>query len=85
LPLKKVNSNLTITEFIRLGFSNAVDIPLVAIIKGIAGLIGYLMFGIEDAILFAILTVICSAIPMVDTTSVWVPLVLYLLAQGQQG
>ncbi len=85
LPLKLFNSNLAITEFKRLVFSNAVGIPLVAIIQGIAGLIGYLIFGVQGAILLAILTAICSVIPMVGPTLVWVPLALYMLSQGQQG
>ncbi len=85
LPLKVFNSNLAITEFKRLVFSNAVGIPLVAIIQGIAGLIGYLIFGVQGAILLAILTAICSVIPMVGPTLVWGPLALYMLSQGMQG
>jgi predicted PurR-regulated permease PerM len=85
LPLKKINTNLAIAEFKRLVFSNAVGIPLVAIIQGIAGLIGYLIFGIQGAILLAILTAICSVIPMVGPTLVWGPVALFMLSQGHQG
>lgn len=85
LPLKKFNSNLAITEFKRLVFSNAVGIPLVAIIQGISGLIGYLIFGVESAVLLAIFTAICSVIPMVGPTLVWGPVALFMLSQGQQG
>lgn len=85
LPLNKFNTNLAITEFKRLVLSNAVGIPLVAIIQGIAGLIGYLIFGVQGAILLSILTAICSVIPMVGPTLVWGPVALYMLSQGQQG
>lgn len=85
LPLKNFNSNLAISEFKRLVLSNAVGIPLVAIIQGIAGLIGYLIFGVQGAILLAILTAICSVIPMVGPTLVWGPVALFMLSQGQQG
>lgn len=84
LPLKKINSNLAIAEFMRLVFSNAVGIPLVAIIQGVAGLIGYLIFGVEGAILLGIITAICSVIPMVGSTLVWGPVSMYLMTQGQQ-
>ncbi|MBK7762909.1 MAG: AI-2E family transporter [Bacteroidetes bacterium] len=83
IPLKKSNSNLAIAEFKRLVFSNAVGIPLVAIIQGITGLIGYLIFGVDGAILLGILTAVFSVIPMIGAMLVWGPLALYLLAQNQ--
>lgn len=83
IPLKKSNSNLVIAEFKRLVFSNAVGIPLVAIIQGICGFIGYLIFGIEGSILLGILTAVFSVIPMIGATLVWGPLTIYLLAQNQ--
>ena len=85
LPLKKNNSNMAISEFKRLVLSNAVGIPLVAILQGMAGFIGYLIFGIQGALLLGILTAIFSVIPMVGATLIWGPLALYLLSQGEQG
>lgn len=85
LPLKYFNTNLAISEFKRLVLSNAVGIPLVAVIQGIAGLIGYLIFGVHGAILLSILTAICSVIPMVGPTLVWGPVALFMLSQGHQG
>jgi predicted PurR-regulated permease PerM len=85
LPLTKINSAFVIDEFKRLVFSNAVGIPLVAIIQGVAGLVGYLIFGVQGAILLGILTAICSVIPMVGPTLVWGPLALYLMSQGENG
>jgi predicted PurR-regulated permease PerM len=85
LPLKQKNTTFVLSEFKRLVFSNAIGIPLVAIIQGVAGLIGYLIFGVDGAILFGILTAVCSVIPMVGPTLVWGPLALYLVSQGQHG
>jgi predicted PurR-regulated permease PerM len=84
IPLKKFNTDLAITEFKRLVISNAVGIPLVAIIQGIAGLIGYLIFGVKGAVLLSILTAICSVIPMVGPTLVWGPVSLFMLSQGKE-
>lgn len=85
IPLKNSNVTLTISEFKKLVFSNAVGIPLVAIIQGITGLVGYLIFGVDGAILLGILTAVCSVIPMVGPTLVWGPLAIYLLSIGDSG
>ena len=60
--------------------SNALGIPIVAVIQGIVGLIGYWIFGVQDFVLFGLLTAIASVVPVVGTMLVYVPLALYLLS-----
>lgn len=65
-------------------FSNAIGIPLVAIIQGITAFIGYSIFGVQDALLLGILTAIFSVIPILGSMLIWGSLSLYLLASGMQ-
>ncbi|KXK42279.1 MAG: membrane protein [Bacteroidetes bacterium OLB11] len=85
LPFKKGNSKKFISSFKSLVYSNAIGIPIVAIIQGIVGLIGYLIFGVQNFLLMSILTAICSVIPMVGAMLVWLPLGIYTIAIGHVG
>ena len=59
--------------------ANAIGIPLLAIIQGFFAYMGYLLFGVESAILYAILTAFSTIIPIVGTTIVWAPIGIGLL------
>src|SRR5690606_22853991 len=63
--------------------SNAIGIPILGLCQGIVAMIGYYFFGIENAILWGLLTGAASIIPMVGTMIVWVPICVYLLATGE--
>lgn len=62
--------------------SNAIGIPLLAIIQGVVGTIGYFIFKSPDPILFGFLTCSASIIPLVGTAIVWFPLGLYIALTG---
>jgi len=50
-----------------------------AIIQGFFAYMGYLIFGVENALLYAILTAFATILPLVGTMIVWVPLGISLL------
>ncbi|MEY3433592.1 MAG: hypothetical protein RL131_1528 [Bacteroidota bacterium] len=62
--------------------ANAVGIPLISIIQGIAAYIGYLIFGIDDALLWGFLTGVFAFFPILGTMMIWVPLVIFLFSKG---
>lgn len=62
--------------------ANAVGIPLISLIQGITAYIGYLIFGIEDALMWGFLTGVFAFFPIVGTMMIWVPLVIFLFSQG---
>ncbi len=82
IPFQPKNVNFIIKEVRNLIFSNALGIPIVAVIQGFAGLIGYWIFGVEEFILMGILTAISSAIPLVGIMLVYIPLMLFELSSG---
>jgi len=80
IPLKHTNLDILSTETIVMIRSNAIGIPLLAIIQGLAGALGYWIFGVNEVILWGFITAVCSVIPIVGTGLVWVPLTIYLFA-----
>lgn len=83
IPLKKENLRLFGREMNKLVISNAIGIPLVAIVQGLFGLIGYLVLGVSDAWFWFIFTCIASMVPFVGSAMAYVPLTIVLFAQNQ--
>lgn len=78
--LKKMNSDLR-----DLVISNAVGMPLTAFIQAIIAYIGYLIFGVDDSFTWFILTIFAAMLPVVGAALIYLPLGLFLLAQGETG
>jgi predicted PurR-regulated permease PerM len=55
---------------------------LIAIIQGILGSIGFLIFGIQSPILWGVAMAIASFIPLIGTALVWLPAGIISLIQG---
>ena len=85
IPMKNINKKETMDRINLMVKSNAIGIPLVAILQGIIALIGYLIFNVPNAGLAAIVTGFCSIVPIVGTMVVWVPLGIYFMVLGQWG
>ena len=85
IPLKDGNVELIGREVKRVVMSNTIGIPLIAIIQGIVGLIGYLIIGIDGPWLWFVATCIASMMPVVGAALVYVPLTIMLFAQGHTG
>lgn len=62
--------------------ANAIGIPLISIVQGLAAWLGYLIFGLDDALMWGFLTGVFAFFPIVGTMMIWVPLVIYLYSQG---
>lgn len=85
VPLKRANINLIGYKFRRLVIANAVGIPVVALGQGIVALIGYLIFGAPSPVLLFALTAIASMIPLVGAALVYVPVAIFMIAEGNSG
>jgi predicted PurR-regulated permease PerM len=82
VPFNNSNVNKILNESRNLIVSNAIGVPIVAILQGITGLLGYFIFGVQDFLFFGILTSICSIIPVVGSMIIWVPIMLFQLSIG---
>jgi predicted PurR-regulated permease PerM len=82
LPLKNSNSDKMLTEVRGMVLSNAIGIPVLAAVQGIIAIIGYMIFGVDEPVLWGIITGVCSIVPVVGTMLAWVPIMLYQFAIG---
>ncbi|MEO8961660.1 MAG: AI-2E family transporter [Ginsengibacter sp.] len=82
IPLKNVNRERLSLETDIMIRANAIGIPLLAIIQGLIGTLGYFIFGVHQFGVWGFLTGVVSLIPIVGTGLIWVPLTIYLLASG---
>jgi predicted PurR-regulated permease PerM len=85
LPLRKDNLAKVQQEVNSMVISNAVGVPLVAIVQGAAGLMIYLILGIRDPFLWFALTCFTSMIPVLGAALAYIPLSIILFAGGETG
>jgi predicted PurR-regulated permease PerM len=83
LPLRKDNLTRVKTQMNQMVISNAVGIPLIACLQGIAGLILYLILGIKEPLLWFALTAFTSMLPLVGSALTYIPLSIIQFANGQ--
>ena len=82
LPFEENNKREVLQKIQLIVRSNAIGIPLLAIIQGIISLFGYLLCGAPNPVLTAMLTAFASIIPIVGTVLVWLPVTVYFLVMG---
>lgn len=82
LPFTEKNKRTVSSETISIVKSNAIGIPVLALVQGVFAYIGYLIFGVENALLFAVLTTFTTIIPVLGTMIVWVPMAIIMGING---
>ena len=82
LPFNEANTQEVIHEINMIVRSNAIGIPLLAIIQGGVAMIGYLIFGAPNVLVLGFLTCFATIIPMVGTALIWFPVAAYLAVTG---
>ena len=78
MPMREDNVDEMGKEFKSLVVSNALGIPLVAVLQGIVGLIAYLILGVNDIWFWFLLTCIASMLPFLGAALAYVPLCIVL-------
>lgn len=82
LPFNATNRQNVINEINQIVRSNAIGIPLLAVIQGGVSMIGYWIFGAPNILFIGFLTCFASMIPMVGTALVWLPTAAYMALTG---
>ena len=85
IPLKDGNVELIGKEVKTMVIANTIGIPLIALIQGVVGLIGYLIIGINEPWLWFVATSIAAMMPVVGAGLIYIPLTIMLFAQGDTG
>src|SRR4030095_10368529 len=83
IPLKDSNVELITTDIDTTVKASVIGIPLIALIQGVVGLIGYLIIGVSDPFLWFAITCITAMLPVVGAALAYVPLAVIFFAEGK--
>lgn len=84
-PLKRANVSMIGEKMRKLIMANAIGIPVVAIGQGIVALVGYFIFDAPSPVLLFALTAAASMVPVVGAAIVYIPVCIYMIAEGNTG
>jgi predicted PurR-regulated permease PerM len=82
VPLKDENTLLLRKELNSMVYSNAIGIPLIAIVQGVFGLAGYLILGVDEPWFWFVITCITSMLPVLGAAVAYIPVSLLFFAAG---
>jgi predicted PurR-regulated permease PerM len=82
IPLKNENLQKIGNEIRMLVLSNAIGIPITAVIQGIIGVIGYYFLGSDDLAFWFVVTCITAMVPMIVSALAYISLALLFFAEG---
>lgn len=83
LPFKRSQIAMFGAELRAQTMSNAVGVPLIAVVQGVVAYIAFFITGMNEPGFWAVVTGFASVIPIVGTGLVWVPAGIYMLVIGQ--
>lgn len=81
-PFPKKKEKLLVSQFKEITNSLLYGQIIIGIGQGIASAIGFIIFGIPNALVLTLLATIAAIIPIVGPTLVWVPITIYLFITG---
>jgi predicted PurR-regulated permease PerM len=81
-PLKDENLLLLRKDLNKMVLSNAIGIPLIALLQGIVALIGYIVIGVPEPLFWFVVTAFTALLPVVGAALGYIPLALLLFAGG---
>lgn len=82
LPLSRESIKMFSDELRKQTYSNAIGSPVMALVQGIFAWLGYLIFGLQDAFFWGMMTGFVSFIPIAGSTLIWLPAGLYQYSSG---
>ena len=82
IPLKQKNIHELAAETKHLVKASALGIPIISIIQGFAATIGYMIFGVNEYLVWGFLTGVFAFFPVVGTMLIWIPLVIFMYGAG---
>ena len=63
--------------------TNAIGIPILGMCQGLVAMLGYYLFGVENAVLWGIVTGVATVFPVLGTMAVYVPICIVSFATGE--
>jgi predicted PurR-regulated permease PerM len=82
LPMQDQHLNAVGKEVKSMVLSNALGIPLIALLQGIVALIGYLVLGVKEPFFWFVITCVTAMLPIVGAAVAYVTLAILFFASG---
>ena len=82
VPLKDENILMLRKDLNGMVLSNAIGIPLIAIMQGVVAVIGYILIGVEQPWFWFVITCIAAMLPVVGAAVAYIPISILFFAQG---
>lgn len=83
LPFNRQKIELFGHELKSQTFSNAIGVPLIAVVIGLFGFLAFTIVGFPEPGFWAVIIGFASIIPIVGTAIVWLPISIYLFTKEQ--
>ncbi|MDQ3016512.1 MAG: AI-2E family transporter [Bacteroidota bacterium] len=83
IPLKDENVDKLGREMQNIVLSNAIGIPMIAILQGIVAIIGYYLLGVKEPWFWFVVTCITAMLPFIGAALAYVPLAIIFFANDQ--
>jgi len=80
MPFSKKNKQSIWDETKMMVKSNALGIPILGLCQGLVAALGYLIFDVDNPLLWGLITGAATIVPVVGTMVVWIPIVIIQLA-----
>ena len=84
-PLNKAKEKILIQQFKDITESIVYGQFVIGISQGLLAGIGFLVFGVDKALLLTLLTIFCSIIPILGPYIVYIPVAIFIFASGNTG
>lgn len=82
IPLKDENVELLGREVKTMVISNAIGIPLIAVIQGVVALIGFFIFRIPEPMFWFVVTCFTAMLPIIGAAAIYVPMGVFMISAG---
>lgn len=83
VPLKDENVHKLGLEVQNMVVSNAIGIPVIALLQGVVALVGYFIIGVNEPWFWFVITCITAMLPVVGAALAYVPLAIIFFAHSQ--
>ena len=81
-PLGKANEKIVAQQFKDITYSTIYGRFIVGLVQGLFAGLGFLIFGVENALVLTIAAIILAVLPVVGVFLLWVPIAIYMFVSG---
>lgn len=81
-PLSKSKEKIVVKQFKDITYSTVYGRFIVGIVQGLLAGLGFLIFGVKNALILTVLAVFLAVLPVLGVFLLWIPIAIYMFMQG---